>query len=282
MNRIFIVLLIVLLSGCSNASTTSTTPASTLAPTSTTTVDPCTANPALCKPITLGNKTLASTLQLLDCNIFTMIYAADSSKVAPLLPEGYQTSSAPAQTGGLDAYRCKSAVINNKTVLPDIELFSVTVATQAPPDAENPDYRSVYALELVVNSSDLQAFLRSRGFEAALGSVSVTTSGQTVSASYKGATPYYDYQGAGQVWQGPVNDLPNQARLHSSINGRHAWMDFYAKVHYEEYGEVGPLTLHDGAVSRIAVMAGGATAGSSELQTGPVLFTFGETTGDKP
>jgi hypothetical protein len=279
LSRVLVLLLVasVALSGCFGKGKTSVTTDSsttTSAPSTSTTSIPTCDSPSSCGQV--KPKQPHAKFELNDCTGFWMAYVADSDKIASKLPSGYtpQPLVGNVESVPLHVYQCDSMVADNRTVIRDFRIAYVIASVNVPPEVADPNQRDVYVLELIVNNATAAKLWQDEGFAAQVGTIEVQVSGQTIQGSVAvGGSPLYGIQGGGQTQPSSTN-TSDHIRLHQDQTGQRHWISANSTYANTDYGSVGVLSIHGGAVGATASDVNGSATLVITVVTGRQTFEF--------
>lgn len=182
--------------------------------------------------------------QLVECRDYPIAFQVSKTDIAPKLPSGYNATGPfidDLVRVNLDAYVCKSVILNNETVLPNVSFAltraSIDVNKTLRGDANFQDY----LFEFFTNEPKLRDVFSASGLPAALADVSITGAAPDVRISVGvDGSAWYEATVAGGVK--PASDLSNAFREHHlKEGGRPSWADF--NLTYSGTSDVASVTL---------------------------------------
>jgi hypothetical protein len=208
-------------------------------------------------------------MELFECSLYFVSVPVDPSKLDALLPEGYDYGSDPVGTVGLDATICKSVVIDNRTVLEDVSMYSVDDSVSVPGDVAREGVRNLYYFEVCVDKTEIQEVFQTAGFTTCNGSVSATLDGVTLTMSFnRDSTTVYALQAVVDSNPAPVGTSEG-LRFHQATATVRTWLDDEVEQRQVGIG-VGPATLAvtGGLLSTVMAHPGDQTAGHMGMANG--------------
>lgn len=216
--------------------------------------EPCAAG-RLAPDCVVTNTTVIHYVEMLGCKIYLTRAVADSAKLAPHVPEGYEMDSAPAQLLFLDGYVCSSAVLDNATVVQDFHIFYVGLQLDVPSEVDS-EGRDSYLFELCTNNEAVKGFLEQAGFRVCDGSVAVTVTGQLTNVVYTiDGAEAYDISGV--MYEQDGSTFPGSSRDHQANVGTHAFYDWSGETATIGVG-AGPALFSGGFIAGVLVAPAGA------------------------
>jgi hypothetical protein len=274
MRRLLAVLLLALVAGCNHPNDNlGAEPGSTGEPNLTETSSP-TNGPSCVTSCVTANSTGSHRLQLLECVTYFLFYPVDETKVAAEMQAEYEPVF-DTPTAGLDAFVCKSAVIDNTTVEQDVQWFAASIVTNPPEEVDRQDAVDIYHFEVCINKQSVAEVFRRAGFIVCNGEVRRNSvPGVDIDFLQDGQITYH-FTGAGEEGSNPERTA--SVRIHQGVTNR-AWFDEDSKVQNPGVGQVGVLEVTGGAIARVVATPGRASAAHSGIGTGTYILDFPKST----